>query len=123
TQPWIFSIDADEEVTPELALEIDRTIARGPAEHAFSLHRPTFFMGFALRHYGRERHDPGQLRLFRRGCGSFGDHLVHERVVTTGPVGQLQAPLLHHSYPTVAAYWRKIHRYAQPEAQEAALAG
>jgi (heptosyl)LPS beta-1,4-glucosyltransferase len=123
TQPWILCVDADEEVPPELAEEIQETVTRSPAEAAFRLYRPTFFMGFALRHYGREREDPGQLRLFRNGHGRFDDRLVHERVRTDGRVGLLRSPLLHHSYPTVGTYWRKIHRYAHLEAQQRAATG
>jgi hypothetical protein len=35
----------------------------------------------------------------------------------------LEQPLLHHSYPNVASYWRKIQRYADLEARERRQSG
>lgn len=120
-QPWVLSLDADEVVSPPLAKEIESTIAN-PQHDAYRVFRPTFFMGRALGHYGRGK-EPGTVRLFRRGAGRFDGRLVHEQVHVAGPVGTLQAPLLHYSYPTVASYWGKIHRYAPLEAQERVLHG
>jgi glycosyltransferase involved in cell wall biosynthesis len=120
TQPWILSIDADEEVTPALAKEIDQVLAGATPYAAFRLYRPTFFMRTALRHYGRAPVDPGQIRLFRKDAGHFNDRLVHETVQVQGLIGWLQAPLHHYSYPTLRAYWAKIHRYARLETQERA---
>jgi glycosyltransferase involved in cell wall biosynthesis len=120
TQGWILSIDADEEVTPALANEIEQTLAHDTAQVAFRLYRPTFFLGRALQHYGRAPADPGQIRLFRKDAGWFDRRLVHETVKVVGPVGWLAAPLLHHSYPSLATYWTKIHRYARLETLERA---
>jgi hypothetical protein len=120
TQPWILSVDADEVVTPALAIEIEQRLQQDPPVAAFRVLRPTFFLGQPLRHYGRERIDPGQVRLFRRGHGRFQDRLVHERVQVDGPIAALAAPLLHYSYPNLLVYWRKIRRYAQLEARERA---
>ncbi len=120
TQPWVLSIDADEEVTPELADEIRETLSGPVPVVAFRLHRPTFFLGRALGHYGRARTDPGHIRLFRRDAGRFDDRLVHETVRVDGPTGWLVAPLLHYSYPSLSAYWQKIQRYADLEARERA---
>jgi glycosyltransferase involved in cell wall biosynthesis len=120
TQRWILSIDADEEVTPQLACEIEQRLACDTPLVAFRLHRPTFFLGRPLRHYGRAPADPGQVRLFRKDSGRFDHRMVHETVKVSGPVGWLTAPLLHHSYPSVGTYWAKIHRYARLEALERA---
>jgi glycosyltransferase involved in cell wall biosynthesis len=121
TQPWVFSLDADEVVTPALAKEIEKTLLQ-PQYNAYRLFRPTYFMGRALRHYGRGA-EPGHLRLFRRWAGRFDSRLVHESVRVAGPIGTLRAPLLHYSYPSVRSYWRKIHQYAPLEAQERLLNG
>jgi glycosyltransferase involved in cell wall biosynthesis len=123
TQPWILSIDADEEVTPALATEIQETLANDVAPVAFRLHRPTFFLGKSLGHYGRAARDPGFIRLFWKDAGRFDSRLVHETVQVRGTVGWLEQPLLHHSYPNLASYWRKIHRYAELEARERRQSG
>lgn len=123
TQPWILSLDADEVVTPELAVEIEQLLTGQPAEAGFRLYRPTFFMGRPLRHYGRTRAEPGQIRLFRKAAGRFDHRSVHETVQVSGPIGWLTAPLLHFSYPNLRTYWVKIHTYAPLEAHERAKRG
>lgn len=120
SQPWILSLDADEEVTPALAAEISNAVSRDGREVAFRVYRPTFFMGSALGHYGRTRTEPGQVRLFRKDAGRFNERRVHETVQVRGPIGWVTAPLLHYSYPTLRSYWTKIHHYARLEADERA---
>jgi glycosyltransferase involved in cell wall biosynthesis len=117
TQPWIFSLDADEIVTQTLAHEIVRTVEQ-PEYDAYRLYRPTYFMGRPLQHYGRARLEPGHVRLFRRGNARFNGRLVNESVEVAGTIGTLEGRLLHYSYPTIRSYWGKIHRYAALEARE-----
>jgi glycosyltransferase involved in cell wall biosynthesis len=121
TQPWVFSVDADEVVTPALAKEIEETLLE-PQHDAYRIFRPTYFMGRPLHHYGRGQ-EPGHVRLFRRGTGFFDGRLVHEVVRVDGTVGTLRAPLLHYSYPSMRSYWKKIHQYAPLEAHERLLHG
>jgi glycosyltransferase involved in cell wall biosynthesis len=122
-QPWILSLDADEEVTPELATDIERVVESADAASGYRLRRVTYFLGRPLHHYGRARRDPGQVRLVAQGHGRFEDRLVHERLEVVGSIGSLHAPLLHHCYPTLQTYWQKIHRYAGLEAQDRAARG
>jgi glycosyltransferase involved in cell wall biosynthesis len=118
SQPWILSIDADEEVTPALAAEILQVLMSESPRVAFRVHVPTFLLGRPLGHYGRAAKDPGHIRLFRKDIGRFDGRRVHETVQIAGPVGWLHAPVLHHCYPSLRTYWRKIHRYAHLEARE-----
>lgn len=118
TQPWILSIDADEEVSPQLAAEIQERLTQDVPESAFRLLVPTYFMGRPLRHYGRARRDPGHVRLFRKDRGRFDNRIVHEQVRVNGEVGILRGPVLHYCYPDQGTYWRKIHYYAHLEAQD-----
>ena len=114
---WILNIDADEQVTPELAAEIS-VVIRAPGHQAYRVRRSASFMGRPLRHYGRAPREPGVIRLFRKDSARFDEPIVHEVVRVDGSVGRLEAPLLHFCYPTVGAYWRKIHYYAALEAQQ-----
>ena len=123
TEPWILNLDADEEVSPQLAEQIAEVVGSVNASTGYRLQRITYFLGQPLHHYGRARRDPGQLRLFRQGHGRFVDRVVHERLEVDGSVGSLPAPLLHHCYPTFGTYWQKIHRYAKLEAQDRAVHG
>src|SRR5208283_3332758 len=87
---WILSLDADEEVSPELAREIQALLAGEPAFSAYRIPRLNHFLGCPLRHGGYWP-DP-KLRLFRSGAAQFADRPVHEIMQTDGPVGQLNGP-------------------------------
>jgi hypothetical protein len=122
TQPWILSIDADERVPWALAREIQERVPCA-SEAAFTVRIPVYFLGKELGHYFRRSAE--YVRLFRQDCGRFNQVPVHESVEVTGPIGRLQAPLFHDSYPhpTVRSYWRKIHYYSDLEAWDIAVRG
>lgn len=110
TCDWILSLDADEEVTPELAREIQATLAETPPFSAYRLPRLNHFMGRPLRHGGYWP-DP-KLRLFKRGWAKFAERAVHETMESGGPAGELRNPILHHCYPTIEEYVEHVNRYS-----------
>jgi glycosyltransferase involved in cell wall biosynthesis len=112
---WILSLDADEEVSPELAEEVRRTIA-APGATGFAVPRRNIFWGRWVRH-GRLYPD-WQLRLFRRGAGRFVARDVHESVEVDGPVARLEGALVHRSYRDVADFIARANRYTTLAADE-----
>src|SRR5438309_979539 len=115
TQPWILSLDADEEVTPALRREIETAVA-SPGEHAgFRMPRLTSYLGRFIRHCGW--YPSPVLRLVRRGRGRFTEALVHEELLVNGPVGDLGVDLLHRSYDLLADHVRKLLLYAAYDAR------
>jgi glycosyltransferase involved in cell wall biosynthesis len=125
TGEWVLSLDADEEVSPELAREIQTLLAGEPRLAAYRVPRLNHFLGRALRHGGYWP-DP-KLRLFRRGAARFAERPVHETMEvigeTGGPVGLLKGHLIHHCYPTLADYIEHMDRYSSAGAQMLADAG
>lgn len=133
TCDWVFSIDADERVTPELAVQLKSAINLNHendsksniaiTQHdAFEVPRLTQFCGQWIRHCGWT--PDFVLRLFKRGSARFSNDLVHERLVQSqGTCGKLTTPMLHYSYPTPASYWRKLEQYSQAWAKQRHLAG
>lgn len=107
---WILSLDADEEISPELAREIQSLLAGEPQFAAYEISRLNHFLGRPLRHGGYWP-DP-KLRLFRRGAARFEERPVHETLKTTKPVGRLRNPLIHHCYPTLEEYIEHMNRYS-----------
>jgi glycosyltransferase involved in cell wall biosynthesis len=107
---WILSLDADEEVSPELAQEIQAILATVPPFSAYRLRRLNHFMGRPLLHGGYWP-DP-KLRLFKRGWAKFTERAVHESMESGGPAGELLNPLLHHCYPTIEEYVEHVNRYS-----------
>ena len=124
---WVLCVDADEEVSPELAATI-RAMLDGTHESlsgaprfaarfaAYRMPRSNRFMGRYLRH--GEGFPDWSLRLFDRRHAQWSDDAVHEKVVCDGPVGRIVAGgvLLHHSADSLAAYLDKQNRYTSLQA-------
>jgi glycosyltransferase involved in cell wall biosynthesis len=121
---WIFLVDADEAVTPELFEEI-RVAIRNPALDGYYMALRMFFLGRVLRHG-----DAGfyKLSLFRRGRGRFecrlqnqnasmGDMEVHEHIVVNGRTSKLKNPLLHHNVESLDRYIQKHNEYSNWDAR------
>jgi glycosyltransferase involved in cell wall biosynthesis len=115
TGDWVLSLDADEEVSPELAREIEALLAGNPEFSAYRIPRLNHFLGRPLRHGGYWP-DP-KLRLFRRGVARFEDRPVHETMLASCPVGRLRGPLIHHCYATLGDYIEHMNRYSSASAE------
>lgn len=118
---WVLSIDADERVPDDLRPEILRAVAESGDVTGFRINRLSFFLGKAMRHGGW--FPDRVLRLARRDRARFTDDVVHERLLVDGPVGDLSAPMLHHSYSDVDDVLRKMRTYALAAAQRRRSAG
>jgi len=121
TGTWVLSLDADEELTPELQTEI-RALLRGkPSADAYLIRRRNLFLNRWIRHGGYYP-DP-KLRLFRRHAANFApparftDRPVHETIAFDGALETLNADLIHHAYPTIESYIEHMDRYSTLGAQ------
>ncbi len=114
--PWIFSIDADERATAELADEIGRVDLEGSPARGYRVPRRSFFGGKWVRHGGW--YPDYTIRLWRKDAGRFEDRSVHEAVRVSGPVGTLRGDLLHHTYRDTADYVERMNRYSSLAAAE-----
>ena len=127
SEDWVLSIDADERISPELALEIQAAIQDAQSKGlnvAFALPRLTQFCGVWIRHCGWT--PDYVVRIFRRQQAKFSDDLVHERVIFTNldvRVVKLKNTLLHYSYPSPSHYWRKLELYSRAWAEQKHLEG
>jgi glycosyltransferase involved in cell wall biosynthesis len=113
---WVLSLDADEQVTPELRSRIARILAEdGPAD-GYAIPRRNVFWGRWVRHGGL--YPDFQLRLFRRRAGRFTGDGVHESVQVSGRVERLAEPLLHHSYRGIEDFVARSNRYSSLAARD-----
>lgn len=113
---WILLVDADERVTPELATEIERTLAQ-PNRDGYWIFRNNHFMGHPVKHCGWN-HDT-VLRLFRRDLGRYEGPSDHgEVIISTGRVGKLKQPFLHYTVWSYDQLFRKFHRYTSLQAEQ-----
>jgi glycosyltransferase involved in cell wall biosynthesis len=118
---WVLSVDADEEVSPELAAEIRGVLAGPPAVDGYALPRRNIFWGRWIRHGGL--YPDWQVRLFRRGRGRFVERAVHESVEVAGEVRRLRGPLIHRSYDNVGQFLERANRYASLAADDLVRGG
>jgi glycosyltransferase involved in cell wall biosynthesis len=116
TGTWILSLDADEELTPELQTEIRALLHSNPATDAYLLRRRNLFLGRWIKHGGY--YPDLKLRLFRRHAANFApparftDRPVHETIAFDGILETLYADLIHHAYPTIESYIEHMDRYS-----------
>jgi glycosyltransferase involved in cell wall biosynthesis len=110
TGDWILSLDADEEVEPDLAKKISIAISDQQRSVGHWMTRKNFFLGRWIKRGGFW--PDWKLRLFRRGAGRFEARAVHEDVQVQGLTAKLHGALLHHSYPTLADYIDHMNRYS-----------
>lgn len=114
---WVFSIDADEEVSPDLCNEIRALLSGDPVHAGYDMPRLTRFLGRWIRHAGW--YPDRVLRLFRKDRGNFNGAVVHEKVALDGTIGHLDSDLLHWCYPTLDHYLTKSNQYTTLGAQQA----
>jgi glycosyltransferase involved in cell wall biosynthesis len=114
--PWVFYLDADERMTPELREEI-LAIARDQsrAEVAYYCGRKNFFLGKWIRH----AMPPGMImRFFKPGKIRF-ERLVNPVPVIDGPHGYLRHYFEHYNFSKGLTEWFDKHnKYSLFEAME-----
>lgn len=98
---WVLNIDADEEVSPELAQEIKEKLNRNGSEvKGFSFPRKTYFLGRWIKFGGWY---PNYLvRLVDKRHAAWTEPNVHETLKVDGNVGSITSALTHYSFPTIA---------------------
>ncbi len=112
---WVFFVDADERIPPELAAEVRRVIVERP-EVGWWVPRHNYIAGRRVRHGGF--YPDYQLRLLRRGHARYDPaRPVHEVVLLDGPAGHLENVMIHYNYDTWAQFHAKQRRYARLEGQ------
>lgn len=113
--PWVFYIDADERMTPELARAV-QAIVQNPGEQvAFRLQRRDFFMGRWLKHV---QASPFYMRLFRPEKMRY-ERLVNPISIADGPVGQINGYLDHYPFSKGVTHWLDRHNsYSTFEAKQ-----
>ncbi len=115
---WILSIDADEEVTPELKNKILSMLQTAPKYDGYRIKRKSFYLGKMIRYCGWNRDYP--LRLFNRDCGNFNRKSVHESIKISTQSGKIEEPLFHYTYPTIHSHIQKMNHYTELIAEEKA---
>ena len=119
---WIFNLDADERVSPDLRKQIeDLKNAGDPQAAAFEVPRHTFYLGRWIRHSGW--YPDFKLRLYNRTSGRWRGAYVHESVESEGAVERLTGPILHYTVRNASDHHLRLDRYTTLAAEEMAEQG
>jgi len=117
THDWIFSLDADERVSKELAAELQQLKRGGEPEAAgYRMPRLTFYLGRWIRHSGwRPDH---KLRLYHRKRARWQGDYVHETLQANGEVRMLNGDILHYTVRDAGEHHLRMNRYTTLAAQQ-----
>jgi glycosyltransferase involved in cell wall biosynthesis len=113
---WIFSLDADERITPALADEVRRVLAAEPPCRGYRVPRVTFHLGRWIR--TTDFYPDFQTRLYDRRAARWQGRYVHESVAVDGKAGQLRHELQHYSYRNLQDHLDRINRYTTLAARQ-----
>jgi glycosyltransferase involved in cell wall biosynthesis len=118
---WVYFVDADEWVSPQLAAEIATQLA-DPHCAAFAHRFRLVFMGTWIRHCGWYL-GSWIIRLVDRRYTKYDGSLVGERACVDGRVGRLDNDIVDEDRKGLAAWLHKHVRYAQLECERRGSAG
>lgn len=111
SQPWILSLDADEEVTPELAIAIRQVLTDSHAEaDGYWINRRTWYLGKWIRHAW---HPEWRLRLARRDLVELRGVDPHDVLHVKGTTAKLQGDLLHYSFQDLHDHLQRTIKYSR----------
>jgi glycosyltransferase involved in cell wall biosynthesis len=118
---WIFSLDADERIPPELASEIQALLATEPPRRGYRVPRVTFHLGRWVR--TTDFYPDYQTRLYDRRAARWQGRYVHESVQVDGGPGQLRHDLQHYSFRDLADQIARLNHYTTLAARQMHEAG
>ena len=114
---WIFNLDADERVCPELAAQLLKLKNEGdPSAAGFKMPRRTNYLGRWIKHSGW--YPDYKLRLYDRRRARWRGEFVHESVQTDGRVDRLSGDILHYTVRRVSEHHLRLDRYTTLAARE-----
>ncbi|SVD37277.1 uncharacterized protein METZ01_LOCUS390131, partial [marine metagenome] len=111
TQPWILSLDSDEELSSDLSQSIVQFIEKDdPLFNGAYFPRKVWFMGRWITH--GTWYPDYSLRLLRQGRGRWTGEVIHEKLEVDGAVKKLNADLLHFPFQDMKDQLTKMVGYS-----------
>ncbi len=112
---WIFHLDADERVTPELAVVMQQAVSLPETKQAYRMRRRDYFMGRWLKHVTPS---PFHIRLFKVGHVRY-ERLINPVTIIDGEIGELDAFIDHYPFSKGMHHWIEKHnKYSDAEARQ-----
>jgi glycosyltransferase involved in cell wall biosynthesis len=119
TKEWIFSLDADERCTPEVAAEIKVITNNKNSLDVYWTPRRNFFMGRWIKHSGWYP-NYRQPQLFRKGSLHYDKKPVHEGYILNSdkPIGHMKNAIWQFPFKNMAEVMHKANRYSSLGAEK-----
>lgn len=112
---WVFYLDADERMTPELTQAILNAVQSDCQEVAFEIQRRDYFMNTWLKHV---QASPFFIRLFRPQKLNY-ERLVNPISIVDGTIGKISGYLDHYPFSKGIDHWINRHNsYSHLEAKQ-----
>lgn len=120
---WILCLDADEEISLELAAEIKRILGvQNDKINGYWIPRKNIIFGKWIEHAGW--YPDHQLRLFKKSKGKFPEEHVHEMIKINGETRYLNSNLIHYNYENIFQFVNKLANiYGPNEAEQKIKSG
>jgi glycosyltransferase involved in cell wall biosynthesis len=119
---WILNIDADEEITEELADEITELFQSGANENFIAFKVKILNKFFCETKPKKLAYYYNQLRLYNSDYAGFRNSAVHDSVIIKenidGKIGQLQNIIEHKSFKSVGHWIEKINFYSNLQSED-----
>lgn len=117
TGDWIFWIDADERVTPELRRSIEhlRTLPDEKLAAGYRIARKTEYLGAWIKHSGW--YPDYQMRLYRKDKSYWDGIAPHQTARVNGEIETLAGELLHYTKRDLSEHHRVTDSYASLAAE------
>jgi glycosyltransferase involved in cell wall biosynthesis len=110
---WVLSLDADETVTPELKIEIEKAIQSSDFV-AYDIPLRNFIGNYWVRYGGW--YPAAKVRLFKKDKFKYEESEVHPRVLINGSCGHLKSDIIHRGYPDLEHFLNSVNRQSTLEA-------
>ena len=111
SNPYVFVIDADEEVSKELKESIKQIFKNGDIKKyaCFYVSRKTFYIGKFLNFAWQPEY---RIRIFHKDKVKY-EGFLHEKVICTGKTKKLKGFLYHYTYKDIEDQYKKLIKYSK----------
>ena len=112
---WVFQLDADERMTPELVKAVEAAVASPGNKVAFRIQRHDFFLGTWIKHVTPS---PFNIRLYLHDKVHY-KRLINPVAVIDGNIGEVNEHFNHFPFSKGMSNWFEKHnRYSSLEAEQ-----
>lgn len=114
SQPWLFLLDCDEIITPDLAKSIKTAVSLNE-DFSYEVKRINRFEHFKATH-GTLRPDWVPRLMKNEGVKVIGQ--VHQKIVFPHTLKKLKGHLDHYTYSDIDKYYEKMNKYCKLSAEK-----